>query len=158
VTVWVIRAGKRGGYAEAFERAGIAGVALPNIPSVADMTPDQIREPAIQRLAAENPARASAYVSMLYRFAHEIEMGDLVVTPDGLLGELLLGRVVGTYEFDETPPVAGFNHLRRVAWLARRRREDVPPSVLPSLGAPMAVFAPGAQVALLALDAWQPHE
>jgi predicted Mrr-cat superfamily restriction endonuclease len=119
----------------------------------------EVGEHAKRALSAQ-PAKAPGHGSMLYRFAHEVAVQDHVVTPDGLRGELLFGLVMGPYEYLEDPPVAGFSHLRRVRWLDRLGRSDVPPAVLPALGAPMAVFRPAAQEALRALDIWEkgrPH-
>lgn len=93
--VWVIRAGPKGSYADDFERHGVVGVALPTIGSVAGISPTEVRQQVVQKLRPEQPARAPGYGFMLYRFAHEIAISDLLVTPDGVRGELLFGRVWG---------------------------------------------------------------
>lgn len=99
-------------------------------------------------LLDDPPAKALGYASVLYRFAREIAVADLVVTPDSARADLLAGRVVSEYEFCEPPPIAGHPHVRRVDWLGRLAWGILPLSVRRTTGAPMAVFQPGAQEAL----------
>jgi predicted Mrr-cat superfamily restriction endonuclease len=147
ITAWVVRAGRGSQHARDFERLGLIAVGFPTVPSVAGWTRDQTLERVVA-LLEEPSAKALGYASVLYRFAYDINIGDLVMTPDAKSGELLAGRVSGDYEFREPAPIRDHNHVRRVDWLGRIAWGDLPIEVRRTTGAPMAVFQPGAQQAL----------
>ena len=99
-----------------------------------------------------NEAKVSADAGMLYRFANEIKIGDVIVTPDGETRELLFGKVTGPYGYRETPAVSNFHHVRKVKWLGRRSRDDLPQEVLlQGLNPPLTVFQPKGRDHFLAL-------
>jgi predicted Mrr-cat superfamily restriction endonuclease len=142
-----VRAGRGAQHAGDFERFGLIAVGSPTVPSIADWT----REETLGRVVAlldEPAAKARGYASVLYRFAFEIGVGDLVATPDGERREVLFGRITGDYEFRDPAPIVGHNHVRPVEWLGQIAWDDLPIEVRRTTGAPMAVFQPGAQLAL----------
>lgn len=93
--------------------------------------------------------RAHGYASMLDRLVYEIRVGDVVVTPDSANSEVIVGEVDGEYEHLRFPIAPGFAHARRVRWRKRVAWRDLPLQVRRSISAPMAVFKPGAQEAVL---------
>jgi predicted Mrr-cat superfamily restriction endonuclease len=142
-----VRAGRGAQHARDFERLGLIAVGFPTVPSIAGWTREQTLERVVERLDEPRP-KALGYASVLYRFAYEIDIGDRVVTPDTQSSELLAGRVTGAYEFHEPPPIPDHNHVRRVDWIGRIVWSDLPLEVRRTAGAPMAVYLPGAQIAL----------
>lgn len=104
----------------------------------------------VQRARGPEPAsaRARSLASWLVRFVHDVQLEDFVITPQGPSGDFLVGTVTGPYEMAAEAPVVGYPHFRRVNWGKRLRRDDVPTNLLPAMGAPMAIFLPGAQVQL----------
>jgi restriction system protein len=145
--VWVVRAGQGGRHADAFEAQGIVAVAIERVPSVAGLSREEIAGSAVAR-ADVNVARSRGHAAMLYRFANEMQPDDLVLTPDAEDANVLVGRVVGDYEYREDEAISGHHHVRRVIWLGRIARGDFPKQARQAIGAPMAVFKPGAQAAL----------
>ena len=112
------------------------------------------REQVTELVAAERPgkrSKVSGDAGMLYSFANEMEVGDIIVTPDGGTRELLFGEVAGPYEYRETPAVSNFRHVREVEWLGRCSRDELPQKVLRSLSVPRTVFEPKGHDHLLAL-------
>jgi predicted Mrr-cat superfamily restriction endonuclease len=85
---------------------------------------------------------------MLYRFANEMQIGNLVLTPDAEAMTVLVGRIASDYEYRNKPPIPDHQHVRRVEWLGRVRRDDLSRQARQAIGAPMAVFKPGAQEAV----------
>lgn len=147
MTVWVVRAGRGGLHADAFEEHSLVALSVERVPSVAGLSHEEIVGHAVGRHDV-NPARARGHAAMLYRFANELGVGDLVLTPDAEDATVLVGRIVGDYEYRDEVPVAGHQHVRRVAWFGRLSRRDLPGQVRQAIGAPMAVFKPGAQDAV----------
>jgi restriction system protein len=77
--VWVVRAGRGGRYAAEFEAHGMVAIGFSDFPSVAGLTREEITSLATADLA---PAAAGVAAGQLLRFAQEIHVGDLVVSPD----------------------------------------------------------------------------
>ena len=72
----------------------------------------------------------------------------LVLTPDAENATVLVGRIDGDYEYRDDAPITGHQHVRRVTWFGRMSRSDLPGQARQAIGAPMAVFKPGAQDAV----------
>jgi restriction system protein len=122
---------------------------------VAGLTRKQVTE----LVASERPGKkekVSGEAGMLFRFANRIEVGDIVVTPDGETRELLFGEVSGPYEYRDIPTVGDYRHLRQVKWLVRRSRDELPKKVLYSLGSTLTDFKPSGHDYLVALLKGEP--
>jgi predicted Mrr-cat superfamily restriction endonuclease len=145
--VWVVRAGPGSEHAVAFEKHGLVALGLDRVPNASGWPQGEVIA-RVAELLDESPAKASAYGSLLERFVHEVAVGDAVLTPDSGHSEVLVGVVVGPYEFLETPPVPGYPHVRRVKWQGRAAWNDLPAQVRRGISAPMAVFRPAAQDAV----------
>ena len=51
-------------------------------------------------------------------------------------------------KYRDDAPITGHQHVRRVTWFGRMSRSDLPGQARQAIGAPMAVFKPGAQDAV----------
>ena len=142
--VWVVRAGKGGQYASDFEELSLVAIGFDELGDVTGMSRDQIFERARQLLGSKGGHTAG----QVSRFATGMNVGDLVVVPDGGTREFLFGRVTGEYKHESEPPVSHFRHARAVEWIGRRNRDDLPDRILFSLGSLLTVFEPGEQHAL----------
>ena len=116
----MVRAGDRPDEIDALRAAGLIGLRYETVGNALEWSVQQI-EVAI---AATKPDELSAQLrSRLMRFAQDMRVGDLVVTPDQTEHLLWLSTVVGPYTYHEAdPPVAGFRHTREVrplGWVAR---------------------------------------
>ena len=60
-------------------------------------------------------AKIPSNAGTLYRFVHEIQVGDIVVCPNRSLSTIDIGTVNGTYEFH--PESAVHKHWRPVNWI-----------------------------------------
>lgn len=147
MAVWVIRAGRGGLHADAFEEHAIVALSVEHVPSIAGLSHEKITEHAIARKDV-NAARARGHAAMLYRFANELHVGDFVLTPNAEDASVLVGRIVGEYEYRDDPPIPGDQHVRRVEWFGRLSRAELGNQVRRAIGAPMAVYKPGAQEAV----------
>lgn len=143
----MVRAGKGGLHADAFEKHGIVALGVERVPSVTDLSQEEIVKHAVSRPDV-NPARARGHAAMLYRFANEMHVGDLVLTPDATDASVLVGRVAGDYEYRDEAPIPNQKHIRHVEWFGRIERDDLSRQARQAIGAPMAVFKPGAQEAV----------
>jgi restriction system protein len=152
-TVWVVRAGQGGRHAADFEAQDLVAIGFAEFPSVGNLSREEITALAAAELG---PKAAGAAAGQLLRFSQEIEVGDLVVTPDGGTRELVFLEVTGPYEHRAAPPIPGYPHVRSAVARGRRSRDALPKRVLYSLGALLTVFRPAGQAELRALLAGAP--
>lgn len=143
---WVVRAGRGGRYTTEFEQTGRCAVGYFVEQPIDGMSRDDLTE-LVAAAMHEQGAPESGLVNsvgQLHRFANDIEVGDVVITPDSDTRELLWGRVTGPYVYDEEvgEQFGGFPHQLPVDWQGRRSRDDLPQRVLYSLGSSLTVFQP----------------
>lgn len=144
-SVWVVRAGSRGSRANDFESKGIAAI------SFDDATGDPTGIARDEYIGGVKAAGGSPSAGgQVWRFANEINVGDIVVVPLGESRELLFGEVTGEYRHDASV-LDDFPHVRNVKWGAKTSRDVLPKTVLYSLGSLLTVFTPSGQDELLAL-------
>jgi len=77
------------------------------------------------------------HVGILYRFIYEMKKGDIVIFPSKLLPEILIGRVIGDYEYDSKEY---YPHIRKVEWLKTFPRTKFSQGALYEIGAAMTFF------------------
>jgi predicted Mrr-cat superfamily restriction endonuclease len=140
--VWLLRAGRRGRYATDFVSNGIAAIGWPAVGDLSGRSRQQLVA-AVKEHYGEKAASGTG--GMLWRFANEISVGDLVLTPDPETRELHAGTVTGDYEFRADPPVEDYPNVRRVEWTRQFSRDDLPKRILYQLGSLLTVSQPSAQ-------------
>ena len=85
-------------------------------------------------------ARANVNASQIYRYTREIKSGDYVVTYDKGRRQLLIGRVIGPYEFLPSLFSENYPQVRRVDWIKRVSRDDFSEAARNSMGSTLTVF------------------
>lgn len=133
-------------YADGFEELGVAAIGFNAIGDVTGKSREQIAE----EVKGKGGPNESGQVGQVFRFAHEMKVGDLVVVPIGETRQLLYGTVEGDYVWCEQAPIAHFHHTRPVKFLGRRDRDALPDRILFSLGGLLTVFMPKGQETLRA--------
>lgn len=142
--VWVVRAGKGGRNAADFEQQGMIAIGFKEAGDPTGLTRDQLFDQTRNNAGS----RAGNIAGQVDRFARVMRVGDFVAVPDGSTRELLCGRIIGDFEYRAEAPIAHFRNVRRVEWLARRDRDDLPDRLLMTLGSLLTVFKPQHQDAL----------
>ncbi len=145
MNVWVVRAGGDGGLEEFVLQEGIAAIGYGFWRSVADFADvNELRECLSSSKPAASARQVSTAVGQLWRFANEIENGDMVVLPRKKPRVVAVGRVAGGYLYrPDCPYLADTRvpHIRSVDW----RVSDVPrpnfdQDLLSSFGGRRTVF------------------
>lgn len=75
---------------------------------------------------------------MLYRFAHEVEIGDYIVFPSKIDRQINIGVIEGGYEYH--PEAAEYVHQRKVKWLKHLPRTSFSQGALYEVGSAMSFF------------------
>ncbi|MCX5206867.1 hypothetical protein OG897_36390 [Streptomyces sp. NBC_00237] len=137
---WVVRAGRQG---EREPEALEQGLAIAGWSEMPDLSASTGRAD-IQRMVRdaypeENDYTRRNWTGQLFRFRHEMTVGDLIALPR-MTGQYAIGHVAGAYTYQPDNEEA-LRHIRPVAWA----RKDVPreafrPDLLQSLGSLLTVF------------------
>src|SRR5204862_7960509 len=119
--VWIIRAGRAGGYEQRALEGDVAVLGWSDIGRVSpNATRDDLKALIREQFGEEREASLSAQAGQIFRFIHEVQEGDLVVLP--LLanpGNVAVGRIVGPYQFRSDGPFqdADAKQTRPVDWV-----------------------------------------
>ncbi|MCK5941930.1 MAG: restriction endonuclease [Planctomycetes bacterium] len=138
--IWMVRAGRGGRLIDRFLEASWMTIGCANIagPAVLSMG----REDLVAHTAAANPTwnthKVANQAGQIYRFVHEVQVGDVVTTYDPSQRRYLLGRVTGPVECVE-------NGLwsRKVDWTQRVSRDLLSVETRNTLGAILTIFRLG---------------
>lgn len=141
--VWAVRAGADGEYEEYALSEGVAMVDFGLRDSVAgfeDRTAlrDYLNSES-QPYAGRLRSAANA-ASQIWRFANEIQTGDMLLLPRKKTRDVAVGRVTGGYRLDEGMPFEA-RHARDVEWLASGiPRESFDDGILTAIRSMLTVF------------------
>lgn len=87
----------------------------------------------------QKPGAIPTKAGQLYRFVHEMQVGDFVVCPLKLAREVRIGRIVGDYEY--LPEVnARYPNMRKVEWLETVPRTSFSQGALYEMGSALTLF------------------
>lgn len=137
---WVVRAGRGAAQMDDFLEQSLVGVGWSLLP---DLSPYKTRKQILGLVKDAwpewKPGKQSASAGQLYRFAHEIEKGDRVLTYDPHRRIYNVAEVVGDYAYGPDK-IEGFPHLRAVSWVGEVSRDLLSTSAKNSLGAISTLF------------------
>ena len=122
VRAWCCRAGAEGQEELALEQ-NVAVIGWSNLgPLSPELSLDDLKE-RIEKVRHEHrPQSQAMQAGEIYRFIHELSVGDLVILPrKNPAGHIAVGRVVGEYKHRDDGPFQSVNaqNTRPVEWLAK---------------------------------------
>lgn len=82
----------------------------------------QIKRIMLEKYPGMQDERSSAWAGELYSFITKIKKGDLVAVPLKTRNEMLIGKVIGEYEYRQISDFV--RHIRSVSWLKTLLKED----------------------------------
>ncbi|MGI5880274.1 MAG: restriction endonuclease [Syntrophomonadaceae bacterium] len=141
MAVWLIRAGAHGEYEEKFIRENRVYVTWDNLDVDLSSLKQKVelnivmneKYPEAKLKAIQN------WVGQVFPFAHEINIGDLVILPLKSQPAIQIGEVMGDYHFDKTAS-SPFYHWRKVKWVGEAiPRAHFGQDLLYSFGASMTI-------------------
>jgi restriction system protein len=133
--MWKIAAGGSGTDFELFHEGAFVAMGLDEI---GDLSSLKSRKPIAERIKRKYPSwpmgRVSAWGGMLYRFQHEVAVGDHVITYNPRRRVYLVGTITSECQYDTTR-VPGSPYVREVNWTLEVERDALSAAVKNSLGA-----------------------
>ena len=123
MTVWVVKGGKYGEYEETFLSESLVGI---------DFSLSQSANSFASREALQESAESKNAADQVWRFVHDIRVGDMMVLPRKRPKVVHVGTVSGEYQYREDLPAS---HVRPVQWgSAEVPRSNFDQDLLNSMG------------------------
>jgi restriction system protein len=139
MSLWVVRAGKHGEQEETAVKEHLVCHAWNELPDYsAYRTKDELRVLYKTTYPREGEKQVISRLGQVWRFAHEIQKGDLVALPLKTESAFAFGRITGEYQYKKVAP--NVLHIRSVEWLKTVPRSVFPKDILYSMNSALTVF------------------
>lgn len=140
-SVWGIHGGKTGDADNLFLNHEVIALGWEE---VGDLSALPASREAFKALVTETyptakPGAIPVYAGQLYRFVHELQVGDLVAYPSKIDKLIHLGRLIGTYSYAPAPELHYPQH-RDVEWIKSIPRTHFSQGALYEIGSAMSFF------------------
>lgn len=141
VTIWGIHGGRTGDADTLFLKKNFVAIGWAKMGDLCKIASD--RESFKAAVAATYPEKKPGAIpnnaGQLYRFVHEIQIGDLVAYPSKKDRQIHIGRFEGGYRFDPSLEES-YPNLRPVKWLKSLPRTHFTQGALYEIGSAMSLF------------------
>ncbi len=138
---WMVRAGDGNELIPEWVSKGIVSIGwgeLGNLLSVNGK--DKLLHKADKVYKDEKPGTRQQWVSQVWRFSHDIVIGDKIITYEKESREYLVGKVTGKYEYNPTK-IIDYPNVIKVSWKTKRiSRDDMSQGAKNSLGGISTIF------------------
>lgn len=139
MSLWVVRAGKYGEQQETAIKEQLVCHGWNELPDYSGIRiRDELKKVYEQTYPHDSEKQVIAGLSQVWRFAREIQIGDLVALPLRTESAFAFGRVTGEYEYKKISP--NVMHIRRVEWLKTIPRSVFPKDILFSMNSALTIF------------------
>lgn len=135
--LWVIHISNQKQAAERAQEEGFICIGWTRIGDLSRYTsPEELRAAYERAFPDKSAASVGASYMQVYRFAHEMEIGDPVVYPIKGSRDVLIGKIAGDYEWSQDEELVELhsNNVRRVEWVKRLPRVKFSQAALNSFG------------------------
>jgi restriction system protein len=141
VTLWGIHGGKTGDANSLFLKKNLIGLGWLLIGDLSKIAPDRESfKAAVSKAYPEaKPGAIPTNAGQLFRFTHEMKIGDLIAYPSKQDRKIHLGTIDGPYLYDKEPE-PGYPHLRAVKWVKSVPRTHFSQGALSEIGSAMSLF------------------
>lgn len=139
MALWVVRAGRHGEQQETAAKERLVCHAWNELPDYsAFQTKEQLASVYRATYPGASEKQVIAGLGQVWRFAREIQIGDLVALPLKTESAFMFGRIIGDYQYKQVAP--NVMHIRYVEWIKTLPRSVFPKDVLFSMNSALTVF------------------
>lgn len=140
--MWGIHAGRSGEANELFLKSRCVALGWQRIGDLSKLAPN--REAFKAQVASSYPEKKAGAIPVdagqLFRFVHEVKLGDWVIYPSKADRRVHIGKVTGGYSY-KADGEADYRHRRPVEWLKDVPRVQLSQGALHEIGSAMTFFA-----------------
>lgn len=140
--LWGIHAGRTGDADALFLKKNRIALGWEEMADLSKLAPsrDAFKAAVASCYPSFKAGRVPNSAGQLFRFTHEMKVGDLVIYPSKRDRQVHLGRITGEYVYDaKTEP--GYPHTRQVQWLKHVPRTHFSQGALYEIGSALSLFA-----------------
>ena len=138
--MWMVRAGQKALFIDEFREKSAVAIGWSRLEDLSGISSQaEMYEAICQAWPEWPPGKLRLAASQVYRFAHEIKVGDRVISYDPQARAYLLGDVISEYQY-RPDTVAGWGHIRKVDWKTEVDRDALSTPTKNSLGAISTLF------------------
>jgi restriction system protein len=139
MSLWVVRAGKHGEQEETAVKENLVCHAWNDLPDYSHcQTKEELRTLYKKHYPHESEKSVAVGLGQVWRFAREIQKGDLVALPLKTAFSFAFGRVTGEYQYKKVAP--NVMHIRKVEWIKTVPRSAFPEQILFSMNSALTIF------------------
>ncbi len=140
-TVWGIHGGRAGDADALFLRKNLVGLGWPELGDLSRLPGNReaFKAAAEACFPDRNPGNIRNCAGQLFRFLHEMRVGDLVVYPSRRDRMVHVGRVTGDYRFVRDD-MGAYPNRRSVEWLRHMPRTRFSQGALYEIGSALSFF------------------
>lgn len=138
ITFWGIHAGHSSEIDSQFKDKKVVAIGWNEMGDLSNTkTRDNIKELYKKTYPEDEMGTVAICAGAIYRFVHEMKIGDIIIFPSRISREILIGKTVGNYKFDKN---GVYFHTRNVEWLKTFPRTKFSQGALYEIGAAMTFF------------------
>lgn len=138
MSLWLVRAGQYGEEEQIALEQNIITIGWNEFPDLSNLkTKDELAEMYWEEYPDVSKHKAGNVIGQIWRFVHDIQVGDLVSLPLKTESAIAICKVEGDYEYRKLSEEVW--HIRRVKWLKTIPRSEFDQDILYSFGAFMTV-------------------
>jgi restriction system protein len=139
MSLWVVRAGRHGEQEDTAVKERLVCHAWNELPDYSGVrSKEELRSLYRKTYPRESEKQVISGLGQVWRFAREIQKGDLVALPLKTESAFAFGRITGEYQYKKVAP--NVMHIRSVEWLKTVPRSALPKDILFSMNAALTVF------------------
>ncbi len=130
--VWISKA-RRTGFTHEFFEKGYITLGWPKLPDLSKLkTKDELTKIYDLIYPSEKLMQRSIRVGQIWKFFHEVEIGDIIIFPEKETSTVQVGKITGDYEFSHEHEI--MKHNRNVKWIKVFPRSAFDSDLLYSFG------------------------
>ena len=138
MALWMVRAGKYGEQENTIFENNVFAVEWNELGDLSKIkSKDELKE-LYQKIYTDNSKnRMASHISQIWRFVHEIKIGDLVSIPLKTKNNIMFGIVEGEYKYQKLSE--NVKHTRKAKWIKEIPRTEIDQDLLYSFGSLLTV-------------------
>ena len=138
MTFWLVRAEKHGEQEDGVLENNVVAIGWNDLPDLSNITTkEELKKLYFEARGPKTKNHTSNVVGQIWSFLKRINKGDLVALPLKRKSGIVIGEIIGDYEFKEIQ--SNIKHTRKVKWLRTFPRSSFDQDLLFSLGAFLTV-------------------
>lgn len=138
MALWMVRAGKYGEQENIIFENNVFAVEWNELGDLSKIkTKDELKEIYQKIYTDTSKNRMATHISQIWRFVHEIKIGDLVSIPLKIKNSIMFGIVEGEYKYQKLSE--NVKHTRKAKWIKEIPRTEIEQDLLYSFGALLTV-------------------